>query len=105
MSLQKEAVDAKAKQYWESLYKEYGKTWVRDIPRRILTAVAEHTKTAKVEDVVGSITPVATAVAGTKLFMEGIFTPNAGKKLLFCAEFDAEGSVKEFDVATLDVEL
>jgi hypothetical protein len=105
MSLAKWAVDSTAKQYWESYYKEYGKSWVRDIPRRVKKAMVENKKVAseQVADA-GVVTPVATAILPNGgVALEGMFRGNTDK-FVFQAEFDAEGKITSFDVVKLAAE-
>jgi hypothetical protein len=104
--LVKWAVDSSAKEYWSNYYKEYGKAWVRDIPRRVKKAMLDHTKTASVGTgaeklASGVVTPVGTSITDTSVVLEGMFRAASGENFIFCAEFDHEGAIKQFDTAKL----
>ena len=101
--MDKVAVDEKAKQYWEQYYKEYGKSWVRDIPRRIKAALADNDmvrNAAAGEDI--SITPVGVVETDNGLLaIEGTYE-SGGDVFLFCAHLDAQdGSVRDIDQIAL----
>lgn len=96
MSLSKVAVDEAAKKYWEEFYKEYGKSWVREIPRKIKTAMAEGKRVAAADIEPGRVFPIARAVTPKGVVLEGLFETQAGAKLVFQAAFDGEGNVVSF---------
>lgn len=98
-NLVKWAVDSTAAEYWSKYYKEYGKSWVRDIPRRVKKAMADNTKVAHAE--LGVVTPVGGSVTADGVFLEGKFRTATGEQHLFYAEFDHEGAVKRFDSVKL----
>lgn len=104
MSLSKEsglskwAVDEKAKKYWESFYKEYGKSWVRDIPRKVKTAMVEGHKVASAGEAnMGIVVPVAKAITATHMHLEGLMHTHSGKKIAFQATFDHDGNLTNLD--------
>lgn len=97
--MEKTAVDAAAKKYWEELYGEYGAALVRDIPRRIKAALLENKKIASVEDDAG-IHPVASARHNDGLLLEGLYDGH-DVKLLFRATVDKVGNVT--DVQAIEV--
>jgi hypothetical protein len=98
MSLQKWAVDEKAKKYWQDFYKEYGKSWVRDIPRKVKKAFVEGKRVASSEDAdLGIIVPVAKAITASNMTLEGVLHTRAGKKLVFQATFNHDGDITHLD--------
>ena len=103
MALEKWAVDSAAKEYWSSYFKEYGKTWVRDIPRKVRKAMAQNTKTASNNSALGIVSPIGTAWTKEAIFLEGLYTPAKGAPLAFIAKFDHEGNVIGFDTTSLEI--
>jgi hypothetical protein len=101
MSIEKWAVDSAAKEYWSSYFKEYGKTWVRDIPRKVRKAMTQSTKTANSEGAQGIVSPIGTAVTKEAVFLEGLFTPPSGAVVAFSAKFDHDGHIVGFDSVPL----
>jgi hypothetical protein len=100
MSLTKWAVDSTAKEYWTKYYKEYGKSWVKDIPKRVKRAMATNQKVAHAD--FGVVTPVGTSVTADGVFLEGMFrAAGSGEQFLFYAEFNHEGKIKRFDSTKL----
>ena len=96
--MEKTAVDATAKKYWEDYFKEYGQMWVRNIPRRIKSAVRMEMKAEKIE---GSLVPLAYEVSpdGT-LSLEAAFNgmlDNKFAKVLITAEFNEDGILTSFE--------
>lgn len=91
--MNKTAVDAAAKTYWEKLYGDYGTQLTRDIPRRIKAALVANKKVAAVsQDAV--LIPSAIAKTAAGVVVEGLYT-DASAKMLFSATLDVEGNVKE----------
>lgn len=43
--MRRQAVDPKAKSYWEAYFGDYGKAWTKDIPRRVTAALASELQT------------------------------------------------------------
>ena len=101
MAIDKVAVDSAAKDYWTGYYKEYGKTWVRDIPRKIKKAMAGGTKTANDEGLQGKVAAIGSALTDEAVFLEGLFTATNGSEFAFAAKFDHDGNVVEFDALPL----
>lgn len=101
MSLNKVSVDSAAKDYWTEYYKEYGKAWVRDIKKRVKTAMAQTRKVASSEVEPGKITPIAATLSEGVATVEGVFETQAGAKLLFQASFDSDGNTVSFDTVPL----
>lgn len=90
------AVDEVAKKYWEDYYMEYGRAWIRDIPRRIKAAVDEErpTRTASTDEGY-KVIPLAHKREGSTLTWEGLYsTPS--ERLLFAADFDLDGNIAAF---------
>jgi hypothetical protein len=98
----KTAVDQAAKDYWISFYKEYGQTWVKDVPRKIKAAlIANKRVAAKSDDVQpGQIELLAFAEIKTGgVRLEGVF--KADKKLAFTVDFSKAGEVQEIQSLVL----
>lgn len=101
MGILKWAVDEAAKKYWDEYYKEYGRTWTRDIPRRVKKAMVERVKLASNESQLGIVTPIATSIAAEGVKLEGMFRSASGDNFMFYAEFDHNGEVGRFDSVKL----
>ena len=96
--MEKTAVDNAAKDYWATYFKEYGQMWVRDVPRRIKSAVRRREKAASI---VGRIAPMAADVAddGT-LSIEAAFVgklDDQDARVLITAQFDAKGRLQNIE--------
>jgi hypothetical protein len=95
--MQKVALDQTAKKYWSEYFKEYGKQWVRDIPRRIKRAAARHLQASVLT---GEFAPLAGDVsADGSLSIEAAFTgqvDDQDAKILITATFNNEGKLNEF---------
>lgn len=107
MALTKEALDQAAAEYWKQYFGDYGKEWVRNIPRRVAQAlvqqeasrIAERGRPNKIAK--ARIAPLAWAPTVTGgLTFEGVFRGvlnNAGKvenvHRMFAVEFDANGEI------------
>ena len=96
--MEKTAVDAKTKSYWESYFHEYGSVWVRDIPKRIKSAAIEK---LGVKEIVGKFSPMANSVGEDEsLSIEAAFVGQIdGKdaKGIASAQFDKAGELKSFE--------
>lgn len=103
MALSKVAVDAAAKKYWESFYKEYGRAWVRDIPRRVKTAMAETRRIASVDVESGQVFPTAATLVGDVATIEGLIK-TSGADHMFQASFNGDGDIIAFDTVKLAAE-
>ena len=94
--MQKTAIDQAAKDYWGTYFKEYGKQWVRDIPRRIKTAMRKRLQASTIE---GDIAPIAADVSkNNTLSVEAAFVGKVDEqdaRILVTASFDNTGSMKE----------
>lgn len=102
--MDKRAVDQVTEDYYTEYFGEYGKAWVRKIPRKVASRIAADTKTSA-EDAV--IAPLGfTATAGGGLVFEGLFRSVPvikGRAAAephfvfqgFRAEFDAHGELHE----------
>lgn len=108
--MKKEAVDQTAVEYYIGYFKDYGKQWVKEIPRKIHARVAAIvTKVAssdKVElDLQGHSFPLyGRRLPNDGLIIEGVFRGNGtlgDKKFpvarMFIAEFDASGKIVNFE--------
>lgn len=103
--MQRTAVDPKAKSYYEQYFGDYGKAWVKDIPRRVTAALsaelaADAARRARVAQV-ASVGPVhvrpVNAASYVRLpnggiVLEGLArAPQARVARAFVAEFSPEG--------------
>lgn len=103
--MERQAVDQTTEAYWTDYFKEYGKAWVRKIPRRVASAIAAEVKrTAKAGEVTApplvraNIAPLGWAKSPTGgLIFEGIFRGSAADTRrvhrAFRAEFDPAGAL------------
>jgi hypothetical protein len=93
-TFKKEAVDSKAKEYWSSLWAEYGEALTRDIPRRIKSALVADKKIASVVEA-AQILPIAQTKENDRVLIEGIYRDASTKtKLMFQASLDKEGNIE-----------
>ena len=103
MAFDKVAIDSFAKAYWIKLYGEYGKMFVRDIPRKIKRAaaleLAPGQKTASDEfDASGSVVPCGHAILDNGgIAIEGVFEHDTIGKFAFQTRFNENGEVTSFD--------
>lgn len=105
-NMKKQALDEAAKKYWEEYFKDYGKLWVRDIPRKITahlaTSVRRHATVKKQITVEGEALPLwGKEQADGSLFVEGAFKGQVanGKqiRLMWAALFDADGKILKYE--------
>lgn len=101
MGILKWAVDDAAKKYWAEYYQEYGRTWTRDIPRRVKKAMVQHAKLASQDSQLGIVTPIATSISKEGVKLEGMFRSASGDNFMFYAEFDHDGAIGRFDSVKL----
>lgn len=95
--MDKVAVDQKAKDYWSKYFAEYGKMWVKDVPRRIKQATRREAKGKMAE---GVVVPLAKNITEDMLSVEAAFVgkiDDQDVKILVMASFDNEGKMKEFE--------
>lgn len=102
----KRAVDSSAEQYWTEYFGDYGKAWVRKMPRRVAHAVAR--RIASTDPKAPAFKAAVIAPLGHAkledggLLFEGIFrgmTPDAGQQhRTFAAEFAPDGSIRRLEV-------
>ncbi len=101
MTLSKQAVDQTAIDYWTQYFGEYGKLWVREIPRNIRASlVPESNRTASDGDgelTESSVVPLGYAVTADRLILDGVFRGRfaSGRResKLFRAQFDHDGQL------------
>lgn len=100
MATNKTALDQQAKSYWEEYFGDYGKLWVRDIPRNVKSAMLDdRKKTAGPETQIteSEVVPVGYAVKADRVVLEGVhrgtFSDGHREAKLFSIEFDHEGKV------------
>lgn len=103
--MDKVAVDKATKEYWGNYFKEYGQMWIRDIPRRVKTAMVR-TKDLGVKTVEGSIVPIAHNVGedGT-LSIEAAFSgklDDHDARALITAEFSNNGKMLKFEASRIN---
>jgi hypothetical protein len=99
----KTALDQTAKDYWTAYFGEYGKSWVRDIPRRIKANLdSEFARSASPDDsslVKLEVIPFAHAVGEDSVELEGALrgelSDGARVSHLFLSEWDHEGNLKD----------
>lgn len=98
--MDKIAVDNATKKYWDTYFKEYGKMWTREIPRRVKTAMIR-TKDLGVKTAEGNIVPIAHHIAeDDTLFIEAAFSgklDDRDAKVLVLASFNKEGKMLSFE--------
>jgi hypothetical protein len=96
--MEKVAVDTKAKNYWSTYFKDYGKMWVRDVPRRVKSAMRRIIKADKVE---GNIAPMAANIADDNtLSLEAAFVGKVdghNAKVLITAQFSPNGRMESVE--------
>ena len=102
--MDKTAVDNAANKYWSTYFKEYGKMWVRNIPKRIKTAMLQ-TKELGVKTAEGNIVPVAYDISDSGvLSLEAAFSgklDDQDAKVLVMAEFTEEGKLRKFEATRI----
>lgn len=99
MSFKVEAVDEATKAYWRLLFREYGESLVKDIPRRIKAELAKTVKVASADDSF-EVVPTGTAKIGSAMHLEGMYK-DASTHLLFSAVVNEDGSITE--IKTIDL--
>ncbi len=97
--MRKEAVDQASKTYWSEYFRDYGKMWVRDIPRRVKAGIKKLSNSMSVE---GTVAPLASHVgANGVVSVEAAFIGEIdGKqaKVLVTADLNDKGEFQEFHV-------
>jgi hypothetical protein len=101
--MNKTALDDAAKAYWKDYFKDYGASWVRDIPRKIKASLMANkriaAKTAEATD--DQVRPLAKHVAEDgSVTLEGVYKASNGT-LLFVADFTPDGEVKALDALNI----
>lgn len=102
--MEKIATDNAAKEYWSNYFKEYGEMWVRDIPRRIKSAMVR-SKDLGIKTAEGNMAPIAHNVSDDgSLSIEAAFNgklDNDESKVMITAEFNKEGRMKRFEATRI----
>jgi len=102
--MEKIAADKAAQEYWGNYFREYGKMWVRDIPRRIKTAMVR-TKDLSVKTAEGNVAPLAHSISDEgNISVEAAFTGKLDDKdahVLITAEFNGEGRMQKFEATRI----
>ena len=102
--MEKTAVDKVTQDYWAGYFKEYGKMWIRNIPRRIKTAMVR-TKDLGIKTAEGNVVPIAHDLSEDGIFsIEAAFEgklDNKEAKVLIIAEFNDEGRMRKFEATQI----
>ena len=112
--MEKTAVDTTTQDYWTAYFGDYGRLWVRDIPRYIRAAVEGNLRKAAVvgtpppaTEAEGQVTPLGYAITADRLTLEGRWTGpvRTGRRTamvakLFRADFTHDGDL--VDLTSLD---
>ena len=102
--MDKTAADKATKEYWSAYFKEYGSMWVRDIPRRIKTAMVR-TKDLGVKIAEGHVVPMAHDVSDDGIMsIEAAFTgklDDQDGQVIIVAEFNSEGRMQKFEAVRI----
>lgn len=87
------AVDEAAKRYWEEYLGDYGRLWVRDIPRNVRAALDRDTttKVAVSGNSEPDVVPLGHAVTADRLILDGVIRGDSA--MLFRAEFNHDGEI------------
>lgn len=108
MTITKTAVDEVTKSYWTEYFGDYGRQWVREIPRYIRAAIEQDMRKSAAAGeprpfTVGDsdrVTPLAYAVSDDRLVLEGRWVGDVQqgrhtnrKACLFRAEFSHDGDL------------
>lgn len=91
-------VDKLTKDYWSNYFGDYGKLWVKDIPKRVKAAVdAKRTAAAGTApiDAAGDVVPLGYEITAAALTLEGAYRTAAATQL-FRATFNADGEITDF---------
>lgn len=100
MTEKKTAVDQTAVSYWTDYFGEYGRQWVRDIPRRIKKALTERERERKAAAADGAvdaefqISPLGYTALDDRMEFEGIARIGS-RQVMFVASFDHEGALQD----------
>lgn len=104
MAHQKQALDSAAEQYWTDYFGDYGKAWVKKVPKRVALAVAKRVASSAKQP----LTHAVVAPYGYRqredggLHFEGAFRGMAGETpsvhRAFSAVFDKDGALVELEV-------
>ena len=94
MNMPRTAVDSGASTYWTDYFGDYGRQWVRDIPKKVKACIdRQGGRTASAEF---PVRPLAKVVTKQGVLLEGaVRTPE--RDFLFRAQFDHAGRVVSFD--------
>lgn len=84
-------VDTIAKDYWSNYFGDYGKLWVKDVPRKVASALTERklVTAAAAPTPAAQVAPLGFSRTDTHLTLEGVYK-SAAATLLFSASFNAE---------------
>lgn len=97
--MDKTAVDKASADYWTTYFKDYGRAWVRTIPRRIKTAMV-NTKDLAIKTAEGGVKPLAYNATADGLSIEAAFSGKVDGKdasFLVMTEFDKDGKMLKFE--------
>jgi hypothetical protein len=112
MANTKQAVDSTAVEYWTSYFGDYGKTFTKDVPRRVAQVIVQGLRRAAKDNALrvvrAQVIPYGWAKTATGgLTFEGAFrgrVVRGGREntvlRAFAAEFDPSGKVVDVQVLT-----
>ena len=97
----KQALDSAAIDYWTQYFGEYGKQWVRNIPRNVKSAMVADLRRQAGQDtaevVNSSVIPLGYAIQADRVVLDGMYrgTYSDGRRegKLFQAQFDHDGKL------------
>lgn len=101
----KKAVDQTAVDYWTSYFGEYGKQWVRNIPRNVKSAMlSDHRRQARkagAEIVDSAVVPMGYSITADRVILDGVYRGSYDdghrEAKLFSAQFDHNGKLLALD--------
>ncbi len=101
-NVQKTAADQAAENYWSDYFKEYGQMWVRDIPRRVKSAMRRKLKASALD---GHISILAHEIADDQsLSIEASFVgkiDDQNAKALATIVFDKDAKMLKFEATRI----
>lgn len=105
-AMNRQAVDDAAAKYWEEYFGDYGKQWVREIPRKIKAELASRlgksAATGSADELTGQVYSLNHTICPNQTaILEGVFRGKtaAGQPVcrLFTAKFAENGRVTHFE--------
>lgn len=96
-------MDKATEEYWSNYFRDYGKMWVRNIPRRIKAAMVR-SKDIGVKIAEGHIVPIAYDASDNSLSIEAAFNGKLDDKesqVFIVAEFNDQGRMQKFEASRI----